>query len=134
MKELFPRRPVYAGFVALYGFWSVAVLSRAIAQYLTRDGDLLPTHLTLLAGSIYLGISAAAWTGARRWVAVGLWLELLGVVVVSTLAYRWPLPYASAWSQYGSGYLWLPLVLPVAGLVSLRRGAADPHSTAYNDR
>lgn len=132
MKQFFPARPRFPGFVALYGFWSIAVLARAIVQYLTRPAPLLPTHLSLLAGCIYFGITLCAWGGAVRLLRVGLWLELVGVLAVS-VGERWlPLPYASAWSDYGAGYVWLPLVLPVAGLLMTRQHAAGAR-TAYND-
>ena len=48
----------YVGFVALYGFWSVAVLSRAVSQYLTHPAVGIPTHLSLLAGLIYALVMA----------------------------------------------------------------------------
>ena len=43
----------------IYAFWAVAVCSRATWQYATHDGDLLPTHLSLLAGVIYIAIAHA---------------------------------------------------------------------------
>lgn len=133
MKPISARRPHLPGFVALYGFWSVAVLSRALYQYATRPLPHLPTHLSLCAGLIYLGITVAAWSGHTRWVRAGLWIELAGVCIVSTVEHWWRLPYTSAWSGYGSGYVWLPLVLPIAGLWLSRQRAADAQPTAYND-
>jgi len=107
----------YLGFVALYGFWAVAVLSRAISQYINRPNVALPTHLSLVAGLIYLAISYWAWKGDIRRVRLGLWVECCGVILVSIGESFVPMPYASAWSHFGSGYLWLPLILPVAGII-----------------
>lgn len=117
----------YPGFVALYGFWTVAVLSRAIVQYVTRLEVALPTHLSLVAGIVYLAITIWAWQGSLQLLRAGLWIELLGVLVVSIVESYIPLPYASAWSHYGSGYVWLPLVLPISGIVlSYRHTATAP--------
>ena len=122
-----PTRTRYLGYVALYGFWSVAVLSRALVQYATRPIVALPTHLSLLAGIIYVAITIWAWKGQIRRVRRGLWSELIGVLLVSIGESFAPLPYASAWSQYGAGYLWLPLLLPIGGIVlSYRRTDTAP--------
>ena len=117
----------YLGFMAMYGFWSLAVLSRALVQYATRSPIALPTHLSLLAGIVYLAIAVWAWHGRIQRVRLGLWVELVGVFVVSIGESYVPLPYASAWSQFGAGYLWLPLLLPIIGIVfSYRRTDTAP--------
>jgi hypothetical protein len=113
----------FVGFVALYGFWSVAVLSRAVSQYLTHPAVGIPTHISLLAGLIYVAITVCAWHGLLRPVRIGLWIEVVGVVVVSIAEEFRPLPYVSAWSNYGAGYLWLPIILPIAGLILAYRNA-----------
>jgi len=115
-----PIRPTqlrYPGFVGLYGFWAVAVLSRAISQYFTRPTVALPTHLSLVAGLIYLAITYWAWKGDIRRVRYGLWVEIVGIMLVSIGESYVPLPYTSAWSHFGSGYLWLPLILPIGGVI-----------------
>jgi hypothetical protein len=113
----------YGGFVALYGFWSVAVMSRAVSQYITHPAVGVPTHLSLLAGLIYVAITVWAWHGQLRPIRIGLWIEVFGVLVVSIAEWYVPLPYASAWSNFGAGYLWLPIILPVAGLILAYRNA-----------
>ncbi|WP_090971028.1 hypothetical protein [Nocardioides exalbidus] len=50
------------------------------------------------------------------------WLELARILVVGTLSRRvseW-FPDVSVWSDYGIGYGFVPLVLPLAGLMWLR--------------
>lgn len=49
--------------------------------------------------------------------------ELTGVLAVGTWTLADPsaFPDATVWSDYGVGYLFLPLVLPVTGLLWLRR-------------
>lgn len=110
----------------IYAFWAVAVCSRAAWQYVTHDGDLLPTHLSLLAGVIYIVIAWSSYRHRPRPAMIGLTLELLGVLGVSTYEIWTPLAYATAWSHFGSGYLYLPLILPIAGIWSLWR---IPHTT-----
>ena len=54
---------------------------------------------------------------------VAISVELVGVLVVGTLSLVDPaaFPDETVWSGYGYGYLFLPLVLPVAALWWLRR-------------
>lgn len=114
-------QPRYQGLALLYIFWAVALCSRAAWQYTTRSGNIWPTHLSLLAGCIYIAIAVWAWRGQRRALQVGLISELAGVVLVSIGEHIWPLPYASAWSSFGVGYLWMPILLPLLGLFHLHR-------------
>ena len=109
-----------------YGLWACAALGRVLYQYLLRQpATLLPTHLSAAAGLLYLLIIAGLRRRSpRAWrLTLALLLaELGGVLVVGTLDVVWRLfPYATVWSQYGSGYLWMPLLLPLAGLAWLLR-------------
>jgi hypothetical protein len=113
--------PQYRGLALLYLFWTIALCSRAIWQYMTRDGNLIPTHLSLIAGIIYAAIVVWAWRGQRTPLIIGLIAEIAGVFLVSGVEFLWPLPYASAWSHGGAGYLYMPLLLPVIGLAHLLR-------------
>ena len=58
--------------------------------------------------------------GRRAWwvSVVALSVELVGVLAVGTWSVLAPqmFPDATVWSTYGMGYLFIPLVLPVAGL------------------
>ena len=56
-----------------------------------------------------------------------LWIELAGVATVGTLSLvmeEW-FPDASVWSGYGIGYGFVPLALPIAGLLWLRAPSAQ---------
>ena len=59
--------------------------------------------------------------------AVGGEDRLAGVLLVGTISLLMPedFPDATVWSVYGRGYLFVPLVLPVLGLLFLRRRAAE---------
>jgi hypothetical protein len=63
---------------------------------------------------------------ARRlaWTAVSI--ELAGVLVIGTFSVlaSQDFPRATVWSGYGSGYGFVPLVLPFVGLWWLRRTGA----------
>ena len=56
---------------------------------------------------------------------VAISVELVGVLVVGTfsLADRAAFPDQTVWSVYGQGYFFVPLVLPVLGLLWLRHQA-----------
>jgi len=110
----------YQHWSMLYGFWALAVCSRALWQYASRSGDLLPSHISLLAGIIYVIITWAALRHQSTLLRGGLICEIIGVVAVSGYEMVAPLPYATAWSHFGAGYLYIPLILPIAGLWSLR--------------
>ena len=62
---------------------------------------------------------------ANRIAVVACSTELVGVLVIGTLSLvvREDFPDATVWSVYGRGYLFIPLVLPVLGLLWLRRSA-----------
>jgi hypothetical protein len=55
-------------------------------------------------------------------------VELAGVLAVGTWSLADPatFPDATVWSSYGSGYGFVPLVLPVFGLLWLRRWTRRP--------
>ena len=62
----------------------------------------------------------------KRWQQVALWsviFELVGVLAVGALSFYSPELFAhpSVWSGFGSGYGYIPLVLPVLGLLWIRK-------------
>lgn len=116
-----PNNIRYAGLSALYTFWAVAIGSRVAWQYATRGGDYLPTHLSAGAALLYGVIAFWAWYGWCDALLAGLIVELAGVIVVGTYEIFAPFDYATAWSHYGAGYLYLPLILPIAGIIIIWR-------------
>jgi len=128
-----PQRPTTTGLgrvlVALYGVFAVAAVSRAAVQIATRFHEApLAYLLSGVAGLVYvvatigLGRTGDRWRRAA-WTACTV--ELLGVLTVGTLslADAQAFPDSTVWSAYGRGYGFVPLVLPVLGLVYLRREA-----------
>ncbi len=124
-----PRTSSGAGraLVAVYGVFALAATARAGVQLATRfDEAPLAYLLSAVAGVVYLVATVTLGRGDRTsrrvaWIAIGL--ELMGVLVVGTLSVLDPaaFPRATVWSVYGIGYGFVPLVLPVLGLLWLAR-------------
>ncbi|CAM3397571.1 Integral membrane protein [Stackebrandtia soli] len=129
--------------IAVYAVFAVAAIARAGWQ-LATDYAAAPLAylLSALAAAIYvvatIGI-AARGTAWHRVAAFACAVELAGVLVVGTASFVVPeyFPAATVWSRFGSGYGWVPLVLPALGLAWLwrTRGGApvdvpNPRATA----
>lgn len=115
----------------LYGVFTLAALSRSIVQIATKFHHApLAYVLSGVAGTIYAVILVALVKGgesARRLALVCCSVELLGVLTVGTLTVvdSSAFPDTTVWSYYGAEYLLLPLVMPVSGLLWLRRAARE---------
>ncbi|WP_245901012.1 hypothetical protein [Prauserella shujinwangii] len=115
--------------VAVYAIFAVAATSRAGVQIATRfDEAPLPYALSAFAAVVYvLATIALARSGVTWWrVALAACsVELAGVLTVGVLsiADAAAFPDETVWSDFGRGYLFIPLVLPVVGLLWLRRTA-----------
>ncbi|ONK15674.1 hypothetical protein [Streptomyces sp. MP131-18] len=116
--------------VTLYGIFTVGATSRSVYQLTTRfDEAPLAYVLSAVAALVYAFITVSLIRGgenARRGALVACAAELAGVLTVGTWSLADPdaFPDATVWSDYGQGYLYLPVVLPVAGLLWLRRRRA----------
>jgi cytochrome bd-type quinol oxidase subunit 2 len=114
-----------------YGVFTVAALSRSLVQISTKFHEApLAYVLSLAAGVVYAVITVALWRGgdqARRVALVSCSAELAGVVAVGvlTVADSSAFPDQTVWSDFGAGYVFLPLLLPVMGLLWLRRSARE---------
>lgn len=112
--------------VGLYAFFAVAAGARSGVQIATRFSTApLAYLLSALAATIYLVAAVGLARSSRRVALACCTVELAGVLAVGTLSLLWPagFPDATVWSGYGVGYLFLPLALPVLGLLWLRRTA-----------
>lgn len=112
--------------VTLYGIFTVGAASRSIVQLTTRfDEAPLPYVLSAVAALVYAFITVSlvkGGEGARRAALVCCAVELLGVLTVGTWTLVEPsaFPDSTVWSDYGMGYLFIPVILPVTGLLWLR--------------
>jgi hypothetical protein len=112
--------------VAVYGVFALAAGARAAVQLSTRFAEAPVAYLlSALAAVVYVVATVALARGGRRVALVAITVELVGVLVVGTLSLvdRAAFPDETVWSAYGRGYLFIPLVLPVVGLLYLRRTA-----------
>jgi hypothetical protein len=112
--------------VAVYGVFALAAGARAAVQLSTRFAEAPVAYLlSALAAVVYVVATVALARRGRRVALVAITVELVGVLVVGTLSLvdRAAFPDETVWSAYGRGYLFIPLVLPVVGLLYLRRQA-----------
>lgn len=114
--------------VATYAVLTLAGLGRSSFQVLTKfDEAPLAYALSVVAASLYLvvtiSVALSARKSARLVAVVALVIELAGVLGVGALSIVRPdlFPDATVWSQFGMGYLFIPLVLPMLGLWWLRK-------------
>lgn len=112
--------------VVVYAFFALAAGARAGWQLVNRFDEAPVAYLlSALAAAIYLVAAVALARDAWRVALVCCAIELAGVLAVGTASLAWtePFPRATVWSVYGIGYGFVPLVLPVLGLLWLRRTA-----------
>jgi len=113
--------------VLLYGIFALAAGARAGVQLSTRFGEApLAYLLSAVAALVYAVATVGLVRGGRsgrRTALAAITVELVGVLVVGTLSLADPaaFPDETVWSGYGRGYGFVPLVLPVLGLLLLRR-------------
>lgn len=106
----------------LFGAW---VTTNAVIDALHWDsGPIGPVVVALVAGIVYLVAALALTHNGRRmrrlgWAAVAV--EALGPVLVGLLGMGVPAlsDPRSPWGAFGADYWYIPLVLPVIGLVWL---------------
>lgn len=117
--------------VALYGFFALAAGARAGLQLATRFAEAPVAYaLSAVAAVVYVVATVGLARGGRaglRTALVACSVELAGVLVVGTLSLtdRAAFPDATVWSGYGRGYGFVPLALPVLGLLWLRHKALE---------
>lgn len=117
--------------VLLYGVFAVGAASRSAYQLSTRFDEAPVAYLlSAVAAVVYAVITVCLVRGGERGRRVGLVCcaaELVGVLTVGTWSLVDPgaFPDATVWSDYGVGYVFFPLILPVTGLRWFRwRGAS----------
>ncbi|GAA1666699.1 hypothetical protein [Streptomyces yatensis] len=125
--------------VLLYGVFTVAAASRSIYQLIAQYQEApLAYILSAVSAAVYAFITVSlvrGGEGARKAAMVCCAAELVGVLTVGTWTLADPsaFPDQTVWSDYGMGYLFIPIFLPVTGLLWLRkarRGAPDTASRA----
>ncbi len=113
--------------ILVYGVFAFSALGRSSTQLVQKaDEAPLAYALSAFAAVVYaVATYCLARPGPRTtplaWAAVIT--ELLGVMVVGALSLLEPdwFPDDTVWSRFGSGYGWVPAVLPFLGLAWLIR-------------
>ncbi|NSC20646.1 hypothetical protein FM076_05265 [Streptomyces albus subsp. chlorinus] len=136
-----PRRTALATgpgklLVTLYGIVAVGATSRSLVQ-LTMNYHKAPLaySLSAVAAVVYAFITLSlvrGGEGARKAALTCCALELAGVLTVGTWTLAEPsaFPDATVWSDYGMGYLFIPVILPLTGMWWLRSGHRAPAAEA----
>ena len=112
--------------VAVYATFAVAASSRAGYQLVTRFDEAPVAYLlSAIAAAVYVVATVALLRDARRLALLSIGFELAGVLGVGLWSVLDParFPDETVWSSFGAGYGYVPLVLPVLGLLWLRRTA-----------
>ncbi|MGA5362198.1 hypothetical protein [Streptomyces purpurascens] len=113
--------------VWLYGVMVVGAVSRSAYQIATEfDRAPLAYSLSAVAGLVYGFITYSLVRGgetARRAALVCCVAELVGVLTVGTwtLVEQSAFPDATVWSDFGMGYLFIPVLLPLSAIYWLLR-------------
>jgi uncharacterized membrane protein len=113
--------------IAVYGVFALAATARAGVQIATKFSDAPIAYvLSAVAAIIYCAATfalAKATNVSRKVATTAIAIELLGVLTIGAFSYAVPddFPDATVWSHFGQGYGFVPVVLPVLGLLWLRR-------------
>ena len=113
--------------ILVYGVFALAATARAGVQIATQfDQAPIAYILSAVAAVIYIAATfalARATKVSRRVATVAIVVELVGVIAIGAFSYAVPedFPEATVWSHFGQGYGFVPLVLPILGLLWLRR-------------
>jgi hypothetical protein len=118
--------------IAIYALFALSASARAAVQIATKFSHAPVAYLlSAFAAAVYILATVTLTVGsptARRIAVLSCSVELAGVLAVGTWSLADPatFPDATVWSGYGSGYGFVPLVLPVFGLLWLRRWTRRP--------
>jgi hypothetical protein len=124
--------------ITVYAILAIGATSRAVFQisqyYGSHPSARLPITLSAVSGAIYILATIALIAPGRAWYRVA-WVtisfELAGVLIIGSLSIFFPSIFAgppsvpdvadgTVWSDYGIGYLFIPVVLPILGMLWLR--------------
>ena len=89
--------------------------------------------LSAFAALVYVVATVSLAKAGRTWFRVSViavLVELIGVLVVGALSIfdAVQFPHETVWSLFGRGYAFIPLILPVLGLIWLYRRRPAPRS------
>lgn len=113
--------------IAVYALLALAATGRSVFQISTQFGEApLAYTLSALSAVVYIVATVALIGRGQGWYAVAwatISFELAGVLIIGLVTVLDPelFPHDTVWSFFGRGYGFVPLVLPVLGILWLRR-------------
>lgn len=123
--------------VAVYAVFALAASARSIFQLATKaDEAPVAYSLSALAGVVYIVATLALANDRRRLATAAIGFELVGVLAVGVLSLvdGSLFPDQTVWSDFGAGYVFIPLVLPFVGLWWLRNTQSSVRGQAKAPR
>ena len=125
--------------IAVYAVFAISATARAGYQILTKFAEApLAYSLSAFAAVVYIVATVSLAKPGRTWFRISVaavLVELVGVLVVGALSLfdAVNFPHETVWSLFGRGYGFIPLLLPVLGLIWLyRRRPAGKAAGAVN--
>ena len=112
--------------IVVYAILALGATARSIYQIASKFDEAPVAYvLSAVAGVVYVLATIALIGRGPVWYRVAwatISFELIGVLVVGTLSLVHPelFQHPSVWSHFGQGYLFIPLVLPILGMLWLR--------------
>lgn len=124
-----PKRTLGVGrlLIVFYAVFAVSSTARATFQIVTKfEQAPLAYSLSLVSALVYILATVSLAKAGKRWRQVAIAsviFELVGVLAVGVLSFTAPELFAhpSVWSGFGSGYGYVPLLLPILGLLWIRK-------------
>jgi hypothetical protein len=123
--------------VAVYAVFALAASARSIFQLATKADEAPVAYaLSALAGVVYVVATFALATDRRRLATAAIGFELVGVITVGVLSLvdGSLFPDETVWSDFGAGYVFIPLVLPFVGLWWVREARSGSRGQAKAPR
>lgn len=114
--------------IAVYGVFALSATVRASYQLLRKyDEAPLAYWLSLISAILYIVATYALAKNKIKLAKNTLIFELLGVLTIGSLSLLVPEFFAhpTVWSYFGSGYGFIPLLLPMFGLWWIARRKAN---------
>lgn len=117
--------------IAVYGVFALSATARATFQLFTKFEEAPVAYsLSAVAAGVYILATVALAKAGPRWRQIAfaaVIFELSGVLLVGLLSLALPELFAhpSVWSGFGEGYAYIPLLLPVIGLIWLSRSRSE---------
>jgi hypothetical protein len=127
------KRSMGAGrlLIVFYAVFAVSATARASFQIITKfEQAPLAYSLSLVSALVYILATVSLAKNEKVWKSIALAsviFELAGVLAVGSLSFVAPELFAhpSVWSGFGSGYGYIPLVLPILGLLWISKTSRD---------